>query len=75
MIDKGNFSGVEKDLGITLTDIQKKAITEAHTTGDSGIGNFTSAELKAKNKILKDAGFTPKEIRTLMEKGYVGKEK
>ena len=62
---------------------RQAALVEAHRVGLgekgkdgtlAGIGNYTEAQLREKNRILKDAGFTPEEIRKLMEEGVVGKK-
>ena len=64
-----------------LTDKQKIAVIKAHEVGlkekgldggPAGIGNYTMAQLKRKSEVLKEAGFSSQEIRSLMEKGVVG---
>lgn len=58
-----------------LTIDQKKAIYEAQKIGNEaghGYYSYTNEEISAKSSKLKNAGFTPDEIRTLMEKGIIG---
>ncbi len=60
---------------------QQKALEKSHHFGKgqkglngetAGIGNYTLSQLKEKNRILKEAGFSKLEIRKLMEDGVVG---
>ena len=71
----------ERSLNKTLTDQQVQAIQNAHLIGrgqpgadgsPARIGNYTLAQLRRKADILKQAGFSPAEIRELMEDGVVG---
>jgi len=64
---------------LTVTELQ--AIRKAHhvglgSKGKNGQlatkGNYTVTQLKQKMKILRQAGFAPKDISTLMRKGVVG---
>ena len=64
-----------------LNPLQKQAIEEAHLEGFgekgkngalAGIENYTEAQLRRKAKILKKAGFSLPQRRTLMESGTVG---
>ena len=69
-------------LGTRLNSSQKRAVEEAHLVGrgnigkdgmnPAGIGNYTQAQLRQKNRILRDAGFTSQERRQLMDRGVVG---
>lgn len=60
-------------LGRNLNDQEKTAIREAHEIGaQNGFGNYTLAEIRAKRERLSAAGFSPAEIRLLMEKGITG---
>ncbi|MBX3016925.1 MAG: hypothetical protein KF767_03470 [Bdellovibrionaceae bacterium] len=74
--DKG--AGV---LGRQLTATQRDAVESAHVVGrgqlgkdgtPAGVGNYTWAQLREKQRILKEAGFSDADIRQLMEKGVVG---
>jgi len=60
-----------------LSKVQEKAILEAHNIWKdrkwAWVFNYTQAEIKQKAKILKDAWFSKKETRTLMENWIVGK--
>ena len=72
----------EEVLGTRLNSSQKRAVEEAHLVGRGNvgkdgmnparIGNYTQAQLREKNRILRDAGFTPQERRQLMDRGVVG---
>lgn len=68
-------------LGRELSDAQIEAVESAHRVGrglpgkdgtPAGVGNYTWAQLREKQKLLKSAGFRDDEIRRLMEKGVVG---
>src|SRR6185369_8105752 len=50
---------------------QQEAVIDAHNIGKdtNAVGNYNWAQIRAKNKILRDAGFSPSEIRSLMENG------
>ena len=58
---------------------QEQAIGEAHLVGadrpESGVYNYTRAEIAQKTRILKKVGFEKSEIRDLMEHGVVGGER
>ncbi len=71
----------ERSLNKRLTNQQVQAIQNAHLIGrgqpgadgsPARIGNYTLAQLRRKADILKQAGFSPAEIRELMEDGVVG---
>ena len=71
----------EKSLGKSLSKKQMMALEKAHRVGlrqkgkdgtPARIGNYTEAQLREKSRILKQAGFSKVEIRTLMEDGIVG---
>ena len=71
----------EEVLGTKLSSSQKRAIEEAYLVGQgergkngalAGIGNYTEDQLRRKTEILKKAGFSKKQRRTLVEKGIVG---
>ena len=71
----------EEVLGTKLSSSQKKAIEEAHLVGQgqvgrdgtpARIGNYTEDQLRRKAEILKQAGLSSSQRRTLMEKGIVG---
>ncbi|MCY4643163.1 MAG: hypothetical protein OXB88_00950 [Bacteriovoracales bacterium] len=64
-----------------LTPGQREAVEKAHLVGTgevgkngktAGLGNYTKEQLLRKTRILREAGFGPKEVRKLMEKGVVG---
>jgi hypothetical protein len=66
-----------------LTKPQQTALNAAHEVGvgepgkdgtPAKVDNYTPAQIAEKARILKDAGFTSNEIRTLMEKGIVGEK-
>ena len=71
----------EEVLGIKLNPSQQRAVEEAYLVGSeekgkdgslAGIGNYTQAQLRRKNQILKEAGLSPSQRRKLMESGVVG---
>ena len=71
----------EDVLNKSLSDPQILAIIDAHNIGigepgkngaPAGIANYTNVQLLIKTRILKQAGFTREEIRSLMEKEVVG---
>ena len=75
----------EDVLGKKLTAEQAEAVQRAHLVGASdelgkdginppGIGNYTEAQLRQKNEILRAAGFSQADRRSLMEAGVVGKK-
>ena len=75
-------SSAQNELKRNLSDKELSAIERAHRIGlgekgkdgkISAVGNYTQAQLRKKRNILAQAGFSKKEIRTLMEKGIVGK--
>ena len=80
---KKRVSRASSLLGRDLNEIQKQAIKEAHYVGvlqrgkdgvsPARLGNYTQAQLREKNRILKESGFSKEEIRKLMEKSIVGK--
>ena len=74
----------EDVLNKKLTDEQAEAVQRTHLVGamdelgkdginPPGIGNYTEAQLRQKNQILKTAGFSPADRRKLMETGVVGR--
>ena len=79
-----DINKAEDVLGKKLTDEQAEAVQKAHLVGASdelgkdginppGIGNYTEAQLREKNKILQAAGFSPADRRSLIEAGVVGR--
>ena len=71
----------EEVLKTKLSPVQQRAVEEAHLVGRgekgkdgsiAGIGNYTEDQLKRKADILKQAGFSRNQRRTLMEAGVVG---
>ena len=71
----------ETVLGVRLNPSQQRAVEEAYLVGAgekgkdgslAGIGNYTQAQLRRKNQILKEAGLSPFQRRKLMESGVVG---
>ena len=71
----------EEVLESKLNPAQRRAIEEAHLVGQgergrngaiAGIGNYTEDQLRRKAEILRRAGFSKKQRRTLMETGVVG---
>lgn len=72
----------ELSLGRKLNAKETKAAQKAHLVGDNELGkdgtpaakgNYTWSQIRQKEKILNEAGFSSKEIRKLMEDGVVGK--
>ena len=63
--------------GQPLTSQQQSAVIRAHEVGadrpGSGYGNYTQAELREKNRILREAGFDTNQRRELMDQGIVGR--
>ncbi len=68
-------------LGRPLTERQKTAVEEAHLVGNgengkdgspARINNYTQAQIRQKNLILTQAGFSRPDIRKLMQDGIVG---
>lgn len=68
-------------LGRQLSQAQQEAVIRAHLVGVGELGldgtmakvsNYTLAQLRRKNELLKEAGFTKEEIRVLMEGTIVG---
>ena len=64
----------EEVLGLRLNPEQRRAVEEAHLVGQrergkngalAGIGNYTEDQLRRKTEILKKAGFSKKQRRTL----------
>ena len=79
-----DINKAEDVLGKKLTDEQAEAVQKAHLVGAAdelgkdginppGIGNYTEAQLRQKNEILRAAGFSPADRRSLIEAGVVGK--
>ena len=71
----------EEVLGLRLSPEQRRAVETAHLVGQgergkngalAGIGNYTEAQLRRKAEILRQAGFSKEQRRTLMEEGVVG---
>lgn len=71
----------ESALNRKLSDSEVSAIQKAHLVGagkngkngkPAGVGNYTLAQLNSKARVLKDAGFSKREVRDLMENGVVG---
>lgn len=72
--DSARVSAVAKELNLkSLSDVQKKALLDAHNSGTSGAGKWTQAELREKYRILEQGGFTREQSRIILEKGYSGK--
>ncbi len=60
--------------GRALSAEQGAAVLRAHETGVlRADGTFSQADLLAKNRILREAGFSPEEIRSLMDRGITGR--
>lgn len=58
-----------------MTEIEKKAVIIAHEVGKKegrGFYSYTKDDIAKKVKILREAGFDPKETRALMEAGITG---
>ena len=71
----------EKALARELSDAEKRAVQASHEVGagevgrngkTAGLGNYTDVQLRGKSEILRDAGFSVAERRTLMKNGVVG---
>ena len=60
-----------------LSPEQSRAIVRAHEVGadrpGSGYGNYTQGELREKNRLLTEAGFSAEDRRLLMDQGIVGR--
>ncbi len=64
-------------LGRDLTELEQKAILDAHNVGAGtgrGFFTYTREEIIQKGNILKHAGFKAEDIRKLMEKGITGSQ-
>lgn len=79
--DARRLQRAEAVLERPITPAQRNAITRAHEVGagkvgrdgtQAAVGNYTLAQLREKAKILKDAGLSKEEVRTLMENSIVG---
>jgi hypothetical protein len=70
------LSQIKKDLASNTTEntAKRAAIEEAHQVGSNGTGQYTSAEIAQKTRILKKAGFTEQERRALLRGGVAGEE-
>lgn len=75
------LQSAENILNKSLSEPQIQAIINAHNigTGEPGrdgspaaVGNYTYIQLLQKTRILRQAGFTQNEVRTLMENKIVG---
>ena len=75
------IQSAENILNKSLSEPQIQAIINAHNigTGEPGrdgspaaVGNYTYIQLLQKTRILRQAGFTQNEVRTLMENKIVG---
>ncbi|MEI6671929.1 MAG: hypothetical protein WCL02_00770 [bacterium] len=55
-----------------ITAIQEQAILDAHNQPGE-IFNLNFSQIKTRLEILEKGGFSPAEIRTLMENGICGK--
>lgn len=82
--DQNRSSVASTVLGRELPANQGKALQDAHEVGrgeigkdgtPAGKGNYTQAQIRKKAEILKSAGYTDAEIRSLMEKGLAGDER
>ena len=71
----------EECLGRVLNEKQVEELEKAHRVGlgqkgkdgtPARIGNYTQVQLREKNKILKQAGFSKEEIKKLMRDGVIG---
>lgn len=76
--DKERIEEAEKILRRSLSEEEKEAILEAHYAGSgeksvdgnpAGVYNYTREQLAQKAEILKAAGFTKEQRRTLVEAG------
>ena len=80
-MEQGRIRNAELALGKNLIPTKEKAVIKAHNIGKglpgkdgtpARLGNYTRAQLRQKANILREAGFSKKEIRNLMENGIVG---
>ncbi|MBI5883228.1 MAG: hypothetical protein HZB91_08995 [Elusimicrobia bacterium] len=71
----------ERVLKTGVNEAQVKALNQAHEVGlgepgkngqPASVGNYTTNHILRKARILKQAGFTPEQIRALMEADVVG---
>ena len=78
---KSSAEKAEEVLGLRLSPEQRRAVETAHLVGKgergkdgalAGIGNYTEAQLRRKAEILRQAGFSKNQRRTLMKAGVVG---
>lgn len=79
--NKDRLQAVQGLLGVQLTPKQEEAVLEAHQVGlgelgrdnsQAGIYNYTQGQISKKARILKEAGFSKEQRRTLVETGIVG---
>ncbi len=67
------FKAADKLLGQDLTLDQRKAVLAAHKIGGTkGYFEYTKAELRQKEEILKASGLSPEQSSLLMRKGITG---
>ena len=75
------ISKAEEVLGVKLSSSQKRAVKMSYLVGQkekgvngalAGIENYTEDQLKKKEEILKQAGFSEDQRRKLIEQGVVG---
>ncbi|MGZ3694590.1 MAG: hypothetical protein ACXWQO_10445, partial [Bdellovibrionota bacterium] len=76
----------ENSLGRELTPRQQNAVIRAHEVGEgkagkaingdmpAAKGNYSLSQIREKERILRNEGFTTGEIRSLMDEGVVGSE-
>jgi hypothetical protein len=71
--DAERFSKTETALGRKLSDSEGQAVLKAHNTGENKVYETLPSELRAKAKILNQAGFDRAERETIVRNGLAGK--
>ncbi len=71
--DGGRLAKTEAVLGRKLSDSEGQAVLKAHNTGENKVYETLPSELRAKAKILDQAGFDRTERETIVRNGLAGK--
>lgn len=80
--DADRIRRAEKEVRGPLTDRQERAVLDAHGVGagEAGfdgspavVGNYTPDQIRRRTWILREAGFTPLQVKSLMRDGVVGR--
>ncbi|MFA6239157.1 MAG: LirA/MavJ family T4SS effector [Bacteriovorax sp.] len=88
--DSGRIEKAEQLLGSSLSLSRREALIKAHNIGNNQLGadgiteagvrldgttNYTQGQIRQKYIFLKNAGFSPEEIKTLLDSGIAGKNR